>query len=87
MRVSTATKGVEMSNEDVKGQVTDELLWDPKVDKTAVGVTVDGGVVTLRGTVGSFREVSSWADHNQAVEVAWAAPGVTRVKDHIRVFY
>jgi osmotically-inducible protein OsmY len=216
-----------MSNDDVKKQVTDELLWDPKVDNTAVAVSVDNGVVTLRGTVGTFREklearqdakrvygvkdvkneldvqilsdhkrddadlrgavlqaltldstipstidakvangdvtltgtanwkyqadeaefvagnvrgvvavdsevelvppaptaqdvhhsikkalernakldsesisvesengtvtlsgeVSSWADHDQAIEAAWAAPGVTRVKDHIAVFY
>jgi hypothetical protein len=27
--------------------------------------------------------VNSWADHDRAVSDAWAAPGVTRVKDHI----
>jgi osmotically-inducible protein OsmY len=37
--------------------------------------------VTLRG------EVSSWADHDAAVAAAWAAPGVTKVKDHIIVTY
>jgi osmotically-inducible protein OsmY len=33
------------------------------------------------------RNVSSWADHDEAVDAAWAAPGVTRVKDHILVAY
>jgi len=45
-----------MSNHDVQRYVTDELYWDPKVDSEAIAVSVDDGVVTLRGTVGSFRE-------------------------------
>jgi hypothetical protein len=40
------------------------------------------------GTVNPLRgPVSSWADHDEAVAAAWAAPGVTRVKDHILVAY
>jgi osmotically-inducible protein OsmY len=45
-----------MSNNDLARYVTDELYWDPKVDSAAIAVSVDDGVVTLRGTVGSFRE-------------------------------
>jgi osmotically-inducible protein OsmY len=45
-----------MSNDDLQRYVTDELHWDPKVDSEAIAVSVDNGVVTLRGTVGSFRE-------------------------------
>jgi osmotically-inducible protein OsmY len=37
--------------------------------------------VTLSGTVSSF------ADHDEAVAAAWAAPGVTDVKDHVLVGY
>ena len=33
-----------------------ELFWDPKVDSGAIAATAADGVVTLRGTVGSFRE-------------------------------
>jgi hypothetical protein len=29
--------------------------------------------------------VSSWADHDEAVNAAWAAPGVTNLKDDISV--
>jgi osmotically-inducible protein OsmY len=31
--------------------------------------------------------VSSWADHDEAVAAAWAAPGVNNVKDRILVAY
>jgi len=45
-----------MPNNDLARYVTEELYWDPKVDSAAIAVSVDSGVVTLRGTVGSFRE-------------------------------
>jgi osmotically-inducible protein OsmY len=55
-RVNT-TKGVRhMSNEDLVGNVSEELYWDPKVASDAIAVSADHGRVTLRGTVGSFRE-------------------------------
>jgi len=47
---------VTMTNEELELSVTDELFWDPKVDSEAIAVSADGGTVTLRGTVGSFRE-------------------------------
>jgi osmotically-inducible protein OsmY len=52
-----------------------------KLDAESVSVESENGTVTLRGNV------SSWADHDQAVNAAWAAPGVKRVKDHIVVLY
>jgi osmotically-inducible protein OsmY len=45
-----------MSNQTLEQSVNDELFWDPKVDSEAVAVAADGGTVTLRGTVGSFRQ-------------------------------
>ena len=47
----------------------------------AQGITVDarGGEVTLRG------EVRSWAEHDQAQQMAWAAPGVTHVKNELTI--
>ena len=45
-----------MSDHDLIDNVTDELLWDPKVDNLAIAVSAKAGVITLRGTVGSFRE-------------------------------
>ncbi|HVN61360.1 MAG TPA: BON domain-containing protein [Gaiellaceae bacterium] len=151
-----------MSNDELVLDVNDELFSDPKVDNEEIAVSADAGKVTLRGTVGSFRQkreatkaaervfgvksvdnelqvklmndskredaelrgdvlqalmldsfvpatvdakvddgfvtlkgkadwleggVSSWAEHDKAVEAAWAAPGVTYVKDRILVGY
>lgn len=45
-----------MNNETLRGDVIDELWWDPKIDSEAIAVSADDGVVTLRGTVGSFRQ-------------------------------
>ena len=45
-----------MSNQTLEQNVTDELLWDPKVDSEAIAVAADDGTVALRGTVGSFRQ-------------------------------
>ena len=44
------------SNTDLIANVSDELLWDPKLDSTAIAVSADDGRITLRGTVGSLRE-------------------------------
>jgi osmotically-inducible protein OsmY len=32
-------------------------------------------------------DVSSWAEHDEAVDAAWLAPGVTHVDDQIRIAY
>jgi len=68
-----------MSNDDLARSVTDELVWDPKVDSNAIAVSTDGGVVTLRGTVGSFRE------KREAKKDAERIYGVKRVEDKLEV--
>jgi osmotically-inducible protein OsmY len=40
----------------LEANVLAELAWDPKVDATHVGVSVDKGVVTLMGHVDSFAQ-------------------------------
>jgi hypothetical protein len=35
-----------MSNDDLELNVSDELLWDPKVDSAAIAVAADDGIVT-----------------------------------------
>jgi osmotically-inducible protein OsmY len=37
-------------------EVQASLDWEPSVEATDIGVTVDDGVVTLRGQVRSYRE-------------------------------
>src|SRR6266516_1024278 len=72
-------KGFEMSNDDLARYVTDELYWDPKVDSAAIAVSVDDGVVSLRGRVGSFRE------KQEAKQDAERIYGVKDVKNEIDV--
>ena len=66
---------------DLKHSIEKAMERNAKLDADSVSVDSSNGTVTLRGTV------SSWADHDEAVSAAWAAPGVTRVKDHILVAY
>ncbi len=69
------------SEADLKHSIKKAMERNAKLDAENVSVESSNGTVTLRGTV------SSWADHDEAVSAAWAAPGVTRVKDHILVGY
>jgi osmotically-inducible protein OsmY len=68
-----------MPKDDVMANVTDELRWDPKVDSSSVAVDADGGTVTLRGTVGSFRE------KREARKAAERVKGVVDVKNDLQV--
>jgi osmotically-inducible protein OsmY len=45
-----------MTDKELKQHVQNALDWEPSLDATDVGVSVDGGVVTLRGNVPSFFE-------------------------------
>lgn len=69
------------SADDVEHSIKRAMERNAKLDAESVSVDSSNGTVTLRGTV------SSWADHDEAVAAAWAAPGVTQVKDHILVAY
>jgi len=69
------------STEDLEHSLKKAMERNAKLDADSVSVESSNGTITLRGTV------SSWADHDEAVSAAWAAPGVTRVKDHILVAY
>lgn len=40
----------------LKAQVVDELVWDPAIKETAVGVAVKDGVVTLTGHLDTYAE-------------------------------
>jgi len=68
-----------MSNDKLERDVTDQLYWDPKVDNEAIAVSADDGVVTLRGTVGSFRE------KREAKQDAERVYGVKKVENELEV--
>jgi osmotically-inducible protein OsmY len=45
-----------MTDRELQQHIQNALDWEPRVDATEVGVTVDNGVVTLRGDVRSYTE-------------------------------
>jgi hypothetical protein len=68
-----------MTNDELQGWVRDELFWDPKVDSAPIVVSANDGEVTLRGTVGSFRE------KREAQKAAERVYGVTSVNNRLQV--
>ncbi len=64
---------------DVKGKIEAALRRNAEVDAAKISVETSDGRVTLRGTVRSFIE------REDAVSAAWAAPGVRKVIDELRV--
>jgi osmotically-inducible protein OsmY len=68
-----------MTNDELQGWVRDELFWDPKVDSAPIVVSANDGEVTLRGTVGSFRE------KREARKAAERVYGVTSVNNRLQV--
>ena len=68
-----------MSNEELRFDVEQELFWEPRVDNAAIAVATDDGDVTLRGTVGSFREKRA------AANAAKRVYGVTSVDNELSV--
>ena len=68
-----------MVNDDLRHDVEEELRYEPRVDDRAIAVSADDGEVTLRGTVGSFRE------RREAVHATKHVFGVNKVHDRLRV--
>jgi osmotically-inducible protein OsmY len=68
-----------MKDDDVVKNVTDELYWDPQVDSRTIAVAARDGAVTLRGTVGSFRE------KREAKHAAQRVFGVKNVDNKLEV--
>jgi osmotically-inducible protein OsmY len=64
---------------DVKKRIEETFIRDATLDAHHVTVEVTGREVTLRGTV------RSWTERHEAEKAAWAAPGVTSVRNFIAV--
>jgi osmotically-inducible protein OsmY len=68
------------SDRQLVGDVTEELLYDPRIgDTDGVAVSAHAGIVTLRGTVGSFHQKRAAAAAAQRVR------GVTAVRNELQV--
>ena len=66
---------------DVKESIKKAFKRNAALDAKDLDVSTDNGSVTLKGTV------SSWAEHDEAIDAAWAAPGVSSVHDDLTVAY
>jgi osmotically-inducible protein OsmY len=68
-----------MTDEQLRDDAQAELRWEPKVDDNAIAVSAHDGVVTLRGTVGSFRS------KREAAGAVKRLNGVKRVDNQLEV--
>ncbi len=73
--------GPTPSANDVQKDIKSAFKRNAKLDADYLDVSTSNGSVTIKGTV------TSWAEHDEAIEAAWAAPGVTSVNDRITVAY
>ena len=87
VRYLTGVKGVtnlitikrRVSAPDVKQRIETAIRRHAEQDARNITVEAVDGQVTLRGTV------RSWAERTDAENAAWAAPGVSKVVDHLSI--
>jgi osmotically-inducible protein OsmY len=69
-----------MTNKELAAEVADQIRWDKRVDDAGIAVSVvDGGVVVLRGTVGSLRQ------KHEATRAAERVSGIRHVNNVLDV--
>jgi osmotically-inducible protein OsmY len=66
---------------DVKESIRKAFKRNAALDADDLHISTDNGTVAVKGTV------SSWAEHDEAIDAAWAAPGVRSVHDDLTVAY
>ena len=64
---------------DVRDKIRKALARHAGQEVDRLSITVEDGTVTLRGTV------DSWSDRDEIERAVWDAPGVTRVKNKLKV--
>ena len=69
------------SDSEIKEDVLDELMWQPNIDETQIGVIVEKGVVTLTGFVDAY------AKKTAALDAVKNVKGVKAVANDIEVKY
>ena len=56
------------TDKQLKQDIEEELRWDPKVNSAQIGVTVDGGAVSLLGSVDTYAQ--KWAAEDATKRVS-----------------
>ena len=64
---------------EIKQRIEEAFRRSAQIDAGQITVETRGGEVALRG------KVRSWSEREEAEQTAWAAPGVVRVNNEIRV--
>src|ERR1700694_3612164 len=65
--------------QDIQRKIQEAFRRNAEVDENQIIVEANGSEVVLKG------KVRSWVEREEAERVAWRAPGVTKVEDHIVV--
>jgi osmotically-inducible protein OsmY len=68
-----------VSAADIQQKIKDALMRHADVEASKISVSVINGIVTLSGTVESLEEI------DRVEDAAWAAPGVSKIIDELRV--
>ena len=77
--INLVTVKPKVEPKNVKEKIEETFKRMAALDAESISVEVNGSEVILRGTV------RSWAERHEAEKAAWAAPGVTSVKNYIMV--
>jgi osmotically-inducible protein OsmY len=65
----------------VADRISEAFARNAELYGTSIDVLSDDGTVTLAGSV------TTWAQHDEAIDAAWSAPGVSSVRDDLVVVY
>lgn len=77
--INMVTITPDASTRVVKADIDSALKRRATRDSNSIKVSVEGGEVTLSGTV------HSWVERELANDSAWGAPGVRNVVDHMKI--
>ena len=76
---NTITLKPSVMPSNVEARICQALTRHAQDEAKNIHVSVQGSTVTLRG------KVDSWIERNAVINAAWAAPGVTLVKNEMVV--